>query len=90
MPEQLDEMSLFAPAGCGKCLAGYKGRVGIYETVPITDKIARVMMEGGNSIQIADLASKTGFNCLRKSALDKTAQGLTSLAEVNRITYSRR
>ena len=90
LPEQLDKMTLFMPTGCDKCLGGYKGRVGIYETVPITEEISRVIMEGGNWIQIADLASKAGFNCLRKSALEKVAQGITSLEEVNRITYSGR
>ena len=83
---QLDNLQLFAPVGCDHCLAGYKGRLGIYETVPITEAISRAIINGENSIQVAELASKAGFNNLRQSALEKVALGLTSLAEVNRIT----
>lgn len=84
--EILDNVRLFTPVGCGKCHCGYRGRVGIYETVAITDAISRVIINGGNSIQIAELAKKAGFNSLRESALEKAGQGLTSLAEVNRMT----
>ena len=65
---------------------GYKGRVGIYEVVKITDAISRIIMEDGNSIQIADAARKEGFNDLRSSGLKKVKDGLTSLEEVNRVT----
>jgi type IV pilus assembly protein PilB len=60
--------------------------VGIYEVVRITDAISRIIMEGGNAIQIADVAKKEGFNNLRTSALMKVAQGITSLEEANRVT----
>jgi type IV pilus assembly protein PilB len=83
---QIRNMQLYGAVGCEKCNEGYKGRVGIYEVVPITDKISRVIMEGGSSIQIADMARAEGFNDLRTSALEKVAQGLTSLAEANRVT----
>ncbi len=83
--EQLDSLQLFAPVGCDACNEGYKGRVGIYEVVPVTDGIARIIMEDGNSIAIADQASKEGFNNLRQSALQKVAKGLTSLDEANRV-----
>jgi type IV pilus assembly protein PilB len=83
---QIRNMQLFGAVGCEKCHDGYKGRVGIYEVVPITDKISRVIMDGGSSIQIADMARAEGFRDLRTSALEKVAQGLTSLAEVNRVT----
>lgn len=83
---QIRSMQLFGAVGCEKCNDGYKGRVGIYEVVPITDKISRVIMEGGSSIQIADMARAEGFNDLRTSALEKVAQGMTSLAEANRVT----
>jgi type IV pilus assembly protein PilB len=84
--EQIRHMQLFGAVGCDKCHEGYKGRVGIYEVVPITDKIGRVIMDGGSSIQIADIARAEGFHDLRTSALEKVAQGLTSLAEANRVT----
>jgi type IV pilus assembly protein PilB len=84
--EELDELLLFKAVGCDKCKEGYKGRVGIYEVVPITDTISRIIMEDGNSIQIADQAQEEGFSNLRQSALRKVAQGLTSLEEANRLT----
>jgi type IV pilus assembly protein PilB len=83
---QLQNMQLFGAVGCDRCNDGYKGRVGIYEVVPITDKIARCIMDNGSSIQIADIARAEGYNNLRTSALMKVAQGLTSLAEANRLT----
>lgn len=72
--------------GCDKCTGGYKGRVGIYEVVKITEPIARIIMEEGNSIEISDQARLHGFNDLRRSGLEKVMQGLTSLAEANRVT----
>jgi type IV pilus assembly protein PilB len=83
---QVKSMTLFGPVGCDKCNDGYKGRVGVYEVMPITDRISRTIMDNGSSIQIADIAREEGFPDLRMSALDKVAQGLTSLAEANRIT----
>ena len=82
----IDQIKLFDPSGCDKCTDGYKGRVGVYEVVRITPEISRIIMSGGNSIEIADAAKRAGFNNLRISALRKTAIGLTSLAEANRVT----
>ena len=81
-----EELTLFHPVGCDACTKGYKGRVGVYEVVRITDSISRIIMEGGNSIHIADQAKKEGFNNLRISALRKAAIGVTSLEEANRVT----
>ena len=84
----LTDAEIFKPVGCEACSDGYKGRVGIYEVVKITDPISRIIMEGGNAIQIGDAAQKEGFNNLRTSALMKVAQGVTSLEEANRVTAS--
>lgn len=81
-----EEWEIFHPVGCDKCAQGYKGRVGVYEVVRITPEISRIIMEGGNAIQIADAAKAAGFNNLRISALRKVAMGLTSLEEANRVT----
>ncbi|WP_341936319.1 type IV-A pilus assembly ATPase PilB [Marinimicrobium sp. C2-29] len=81
-----NELELYHPVGCAQCTKGYKGRVGVYEVVRITPTIASLIMEGGNSIQIAKAAREAGFNNLRTSALRKAAQGLTSLEEANRVT----
>ncbi|MEQ3776917.1 MAG: type IV-A pilus assembly ATPase PilB [Alcanivorax sp.] len=78
--------TVYGPQGCEKCTNGYKGRVGIYEVVKITDGIARIIMEEGNSIQIADQCRKEGFNDLHRSGLVKVMHGVTSLEEVNRVT----
>lgn len=80
------DWKIFQPVGCEHCSNGYKGRVGVYEVVRITDGISRIIMEGGNSIQIADQARKEGFNNLRISALRKVVMGVTSLEEANRVT----
>ncbi len=82
----LIDASIYTPVGCGNCTQGYKGRVGIYEVVKITEAMSRIIMENGNSIQIADVAKKEGFPNLRESALLKVAQGVTSLEEANRVT----
>jgi type IV pilus assembly protein PilB len=74
------------PDGCDKCNGGYKGRVGIYEVVKITPEMSRIIMEDGNSIQLADQAKAHGFNDLRRSSLIKVIQGVTSLAEADRVT----
>jgi type IV pilus assembly protein PilB len=80
------EFQLFHPVGCAHCNGGYKGRLGVYEVVRITPTIANLIMEGGNSLQIARAAKEAGFNNLRISALRKAAMGLTSLEEANRVT----
>lgn len=84
--QQIQEMQLFGAVGCDKCNDGYKGRVGIYEVMPITDAIARIIMDNGNSIEIGDQARKHGFDNLRQSTLKKVVQGMTSLAEANRVS----
>ncbi|ALU43196.1 type IV-A pilus assembly ATPase PilB [Pseudoalteromonas rubra] len=84
--EQIANMTLYAPKGCDHCTDGYKGRVGIYEVMKITPEISHAIMEGGNSLEIAELAASKGFANLRQSGLKKAADGITSLAEVNRVT----
>lgn len=76
----------FKPVGCEHCSAGYKGRVGIYEVMKMSDEIARTIMEGGNSLQIASQAKAQGMRDLRQSGLLKVMHGVTSIAEVNRVT----
>tara|TARA_B100001063_G_scaffold123123_1_gene114930 strand:+ start:4684 stop:6369 length:1686 start_codon:yes stop_codon:yes gene_type:complete len=87
MPEDLIENGeFFQPKGCDACNKGYKGRVGIYEVVKITPALSRIIMDNGNSLEIAAVAKEEGFNDLRASALQKVAQGVTSLEEANRVT----
>lgn len=84
--EMLSSAMIMEPVGCERCNNGFKGRVGIYEVVRITPDISRIIMENGNSLEIADQAQREGFSNLRQSALKKCAQGVTSLSEVNRVT----
>ena len=78
--------TVYKPVGCEHCSGGYKGRVGIYEVMKMSDEIARVIMEGGNSLQIAKMAKQQGMRDLRDSGLLKVIQGVTSIAEINRVT----
>ena len=84
--QQSKELTLFKANGCELCTEGYKGRVGIYEVMQITPEIAQIIMRGGNSLEIAQKSKEQGFNNLRLSGLRKAAKGVTSLAEINRVT----
>jgi type IV pilus assembly protein PilB len=79
-------MKIFAPKGCGNCSDGYKGRVGIYQVLPITDSIARIILAAGSAVEISDQAEKEGVWNLRRAGLEKVKVGLTSLEEVNSVT----
>jgi type IV pilus assembly protein PilB len=79
-------LRLFAPKGCGNCTDGYKGRVGIYQVMPVTDTIARIILAGGSAVDISDQSNKEGFWDLRRSGLEKVKSGLTSLEEINSVT----
>jgi type IV pilus assembly protein PilB len=83
-----EKWQLYGPkeGGCEMCNNGYKGRVGIYQVMPVTDAISRIIMSQGNAIDIADQAKKEGVNDLRRSGILKVIQGLTSVAEVEACT----
>jgi type IV pilus assembly protein PilB len=79
-------IKIFGPKGCSACTDGYKGRVGIYQVMPVTEALGRIIMEGGNAIDIADQAAKEGVWDLRRAGLEKIKQGMTSIDEVNSVT----
>lgn len=79
-------INLYEAVGCDECNEGYKGRTGIYQVMPLTEEIQAIILQGGNAMQIADAAERSGINDLRKSALLKARNGVTSLAEINRVT----
>jgi len=79
-------ITLYEAVGCNECTGGYKGRTGIYEVMPMTDKIQSIVLQGGNSMQIGEAAQASGVSNLRQSALLKARNGITSLAEINRVT----
>jgi type IV pilus assembly protein PilB len=77
----------YGPVGCERCKgSGYKGRVGLYQVMPISDEMRRLIMRGGNAIEIADQARLEGCRDLRQSGLLKVRQGITSLEEVMAVT----
>ncbi|MCW9060059.1 MAG: type IV-A pilus assembly ATPase PilB [Gammaproteobacteria bacterium] len=79
-------LKLYGPVGCEQCTGGYKGRLGIYQVMPVSAAIGRIIMEGGSALQIADQAKKEGVPDLRESGLKKVKDGLTSLEEINLVT----
>ncbi len=79
-------IKVYGAKGCSNCSDGYKGRCGIYQVMPVTETIGRIIMEGGNAMDIADQAAKEGVWDLRRAGLEKVKQGLTSLEEVNSVT----
>ncbi|WP_440905815.1 type IV-A pilus assembly ATPase PilB [Catenovulum sp. SX2] len=84
--EQLTDLTLYEPVGCELCSAGFKGRVGIYEVMPISQDMASIIMREGNSLEIAAQAQKERVPNLRQSGIQKAVAGLTSLGEVSRVT----
>jgi type IV pilus assembly protein PilB len=84
--EELGDLTLYSPVGCEQCAEGYKGRVGIYQVMPVSEAIGRIIMENGNAMQLADQAKREGVADLRTSGLKKVRDGVTSLEEINRVT----
>nr|CAA6825471.1 MAG: Type IV fimbrial assembly, ATPase PilB [uncultured Thiotrichaceae bacterium] len=83
---ELSSLKVYEAVGCSKCSQGYKGRVGIYEAMPISAVMGRMVMDGANSLDIADQAQKEGIKDLRQSGLKKVRQGVTSISELERVT----
>ena len=77
---------IFGPKGCKSCNDGYKGRVGIFQVMEVSEAMGRIIMEGGNAMQIADQAANEGVIDLRRAGLNKVKDGVTSLEEINRVT----
>ncbi|GAA0421323.1 type IV-A pilus assembly ATPase PilB [Cocleimonas flava] len=84
--QEIESIEIYEPNGCGECANGYKGRVGIYQVMPISTKMETMIMDGANSLELAAQAKLEGINDLRQSALNKVKEGVTSLAELERVT----
>ncbi len=84
--EELQDLHIYGPVGCDQCANGYKGRVGIYQVMKLTEKLSELILNGANAMQIAECSLAEGFNDLRRSGLNKVRMGLTSLEEIDRIT----
>jgi type IV pilus assembly protein PilB len=86
-PEEIREgITLYEAVGCQDCNDGYKGRLGIYQVMPMTEEIQKIVLEGGSALKIAEAALRSGVRDLRQSALLKARNGVTSLTEINRVT----
>jgi len=79
-------LRIFAPKGCSNCTDGYKGRVGIYQVLPVTDAIAKIILTGGSAVDIGEQAAKEGVWDLRRAGIEKVKNGLTSIEEINSVT----
>ncbi|MGH8564702.1 MAG: type IV-A pilus assembly ATPase PilB [Gammaproteobacteria bacterium] len=77
---------VYRAVGCEQCNGGYKGRTGIYQVMPISDAMKRLIMEGANAIALADQSRKEGIPDIRRSGLRKVQDGVTSLEEINTVT----
>ncbi len=86
--EELDALKLYETSaeGCENCTGGYKGRIGIYQVMPVTEAIGQIIMEGGNAKDIEKQAESEGVIDLREAGLNKVRQGMLNLTEVNRVT----
>ncbi|MET0072271.1 MAG: type IV-A pilus assembly ATPase PilB [Candidatus Thiodiazotropha sp.] len=80
------DFTIYKPVGCDMCTGGYKGRVGIFQVMPVSETMGKMIMEGGSSLQLEEQAEKEGVDNLRRSGLRKVMQGITSLQELNRVT----
>jgi type IV pilus assembly protein PilB len=84
--DDLLNLTIYSPVGCQHCTQGYKGRVGIFEMLPVTEKISTAILDNNNILEISRLARLDGMQLLREIGLQKVKQGITSLEEINRIT----
>ncbi len=79
-------IKIYKPVGCSSCTDGYKGRTGIYQVMPVSEEIQRIILQEGNAVDIANQTAAEGIWDLRKSGLEKAKAGITSLDEVNQCT----
>ena len=84
--DEVEELEIYRPVGCDACEDGYKGRVGIYQVMPVSEEMGRIIMEGGNSRDLDLQAEREGVKNLRQAGLDKVREGILSLEELNRVT----
>ena len=86
--QEVAKLEIFkaSESGCDHCTNGYKGRVGIFEVMPISEEMGRIIMANGTSLELAKQAKKEGVQNLRASGLNKVKTGITSLEEINRVT----
>jgi type IV pilus assembly protein PilB len=83
---ELKHLTVYKAVGCDRCTLGYKGRVGIFQIMPISSAMEKLVMEGCNSLQLEQQSRDEGILTLREAGLNKIRAGITSLEEINRVT----
>lgn len=83
--DEINGLQLYGPGECNKCIGGFKGRIGIFEVLPISMEMEQIILEGGQVLQIVEQAKKEKVTNLRDAGLMKVKQGVTSLTELNRV-----
>jgi type IV pilus assembly protein PilB len=86
LQDELKTLKLYGAVGCELCTNGYKGRVGIYQVMTLSEKMRAMILEGCNAMQLAEQAKADGINDLRASGLNKVRMGVTSIEEIDRVT----
>lgn len=84
----VQNIKLYKAAGCNQCSNGYKGRIGLFEVMPMSKAIEQVIMSGGNSFDILQKAQSEGFMAIYQAGLEKIKAGITTLEEINRVTVN--
>jgi type IV pilus assembly protein PilB len=84
--EIAEGIKVYKPVGCNSCTDGYKGRTGLYQVMPVSEEIQRIILQDGNAVDIAAQSAREGIWDLRKSGLSKVKAGITSLDEINQCT----
>ena len=84
--DELDKVIVYKAVGCDMCNNGYKGRVGMYQVMPITENLKKLILAGGNAMELAVLSKEEGVNDLRMSGILKIKEGITTIEEVDRVT----
>jgi len=84
--EIAEGIKVYQPVGCDACTLGYKGRVGVFQVMPVSEDMERIILAGGSALDLAKQAGEEGIIDLRRAALNKVKQGVVGLAEMNRVT----
>lgn len=84
--KDVENIKLYCAVGCSKCTSGYRGRIGLFEVLPMSKTLGALIMSGGNSLEILNVAQSEGMLTIYQAGLEKVKQGITTIEEVNRVT----
>jgi type IV pilus assembly protein PilB len=84
--QESESLRLFQAVGCGLCSHGFRGRIAIYQVMPLSEQMRMLILQGANTLELAEQATAERIDDLRVSGLNKVRAGVTSLEELNRVT----